>query len=143
MWNCCVPPIRGARLPHVNASMDYKANNLVYTPAGPVLVDPDNGDFAPRLLDLAQAALLFHTDHALAPAKPFDRAQWSAFIGAYLREVDLTDRERTLWPTAIEYMLSEEGHWAFTGTPDDWQESRQRAFLLALGNAAPDDFPLP
>lgn len=84
-----------------------------------MLVDPDNGDFAPRLLDLAQAALLFHTDHDSAPARPFDRTQWSAFIGAYLGEVDLTDDERVLWPMA------------------------QRAFLLALANVRADDFSLP
>jgi Ser/Thr protein kinase RdoA (MazF antagonist) len=138
-----LPPIRDAQLPHANACMDYKANNLVYTAAGPVLVDPDNGDFAPRLLDLAQAALLFHTEHASAPTRPFDRAQWSVFILAYLREVDLTDDERALWPTAIEFMLSEEGHWAFTGSPDDWHAPRQRSFLLALADVRADDFPLP
>jgi Ser/Thr protein kinase RdoA (MazF antagonist) len=138
-----LPSIRDAQLPQTNASMDYKANNLVYTPAGPVLVDPDNGDFAPRLLDLAEAALLFHTDHDSAPARPFDTEEWSAFIDAYLREVELTDRERILWPSAIEYMLSEEGHWAFTGSPDDWHSPRQRSFLLALANVRAGDFALP
>ncbi len=135
-----LPPIRDAQLPYANASMDYKASNLVYTPAGPVLVDPDNGDFAPRLLDLAQAALLFHTDHYSAPARPFNRTEWSAFIGAYQREVELTERECLLWPTAIDYMLAEEGHWAFTGTPEDWH--RQPSFLLALASVRSDDFPL-
>ncbi len=138
-----LPSIRSAQLPCRNASMDYKANNLIYTPAGPVLIDPDNGDFAPRLLDLAQAALLFHTDHAAAPARPFNQMEWSSFIGAYLREVDLTEDERLLWPTAIEFMLSWEGHWAFTGTPEDWHAPRQRSFLLALASARADDFPLP
>lgn len=138
-----LPPLRDARLPQANACMDYKANNLIYTPAGPVLVDPDNGDYAPRLLDLAQAALLFHTDHVPAPARPFDQAEWSAFISAYLREVDLTGDERALWPTAIEFMLSEEGHWALTGTPEDWDVPRQRAFLLALTGVQAGDFPLP
>ncbi len=138
-----LPLIRDAPLPYANACMDYKASNLVYTPAGPVLVDPDNGDFAPRLLDLAQAALLFHTDHDSAPARPFDRTEWRAFIDAYQREVELTDQERLLWPKAIDYMLTEEGHWAFTGTPEDWTRPRQPSFLLALANAHADDFPLP
>lgn len=138
-----LPTIRSAQLPCQNVCMDYKASNLIYTPTGPVLVDPDNGDFAPRILDLAQAALLFHTDHDDAPARPFSRAEWSTFIGAYLREVDLTEAERRLWPTAIDFMLAWEGHWAFTGTPEDWQRPRQPSFLLALADAIAADFPLP
>lgn len=137
-----LPVIRDAGLPLANSCMDYKASNLVYTQSGPVLVDPDNGDFAPRLLDLAQAALLFHTDHAAAPTRPFDRAEWATFVGAYLREADLTERERALWPAAIEYMMCEEGHWAFTGTPEEWNDPCQRSFLLALAITQPDDFPL-
>jgi Ser/Thr protein kinase RdoA (MazF antagonist) len=138
-----LPALRDVQLPAVNATMDYKATNLIYTPDGPVLVDPDNGDFAPRILDLAQAALLFHTDQEAAPARPFDQLEWSAFIGAYLREIDLTADERRLWPAAIDYMLAMEGHWAFTGTPEEWSDPRQRSFLLALANARADDFALP
>jgi len=138
-----LPPIRDARLPCVNAIMDYKANNLVYTPAGPVLVDPDNGDFAPRLLDLAQAVLLFHTEHEPAPPRLFDATEWSAFIGAYLRQVDLTELERTMWPVAVEYMICDEGHWALTNDVEEWREPRQRAFLLALAEARAGDYPLP
>ncbi|MEP7022581.1 MAG: hypothetical protein ABJB47_01960 [Actinomycetota bacterium] len=40
-------------------------------------------------------------------------------------------------------MLSEEGHWALTGTPEDWDVPRQRSFLLALTDARAGDFPLP
>jgi spectinomycin phosphotransferase len=138
-----VPPIRDARLPYANSSMDYKANNLVYTVDGPVMVDPDNGAFAPRLLDLAQAALLFHTEHDPASPRPFDPAQWSTFIQAYLRHVNQTDQERALWPLAIEYMLCDEGHWAFTGEPSNWQVPRQKSFLLALAEVRAADFPLP
>lgn len=138
-----LPTISSARLPCQNVCMDYKASNLIYTSTGPVLVDPDNGDFAPRILDLAQAALLFHTDHDDAPARPFSRAEWTSFIDAYLRVAVLTETERRLWPTAIDFMLAWEGHWAFTGTPQDWHRPRQPSFLLALANASADDFPLP
>jgi Ser/Thr protein kinase RdoA (MazF antagonist) len=137
-----MPVLRHQQLPSTNVCMDYKATNLIYAPAGPVLIDPDNGDFAPRILDLAQAALLFHTDHELAPARPFDRAEWSAFLGAYQREVELTDDERRIWPLAVEYMLAMEGHWAFTGSPEEWLDPRQRSFLLALARARAEDFPL-
>jgi len=138
-----LPRIRDAPLPYANVSMDYKANNLVYTAAGPVLVDPDNGDFAPRLIDFAQAVLLFHTEHDSAPPRLFNAAQRSAFIHAYLRQVRLTDHERALWSVAVDYVLADEGHWAFTGEPDDWQVPRQRSFLLALADARADDYPLP
>jgi spectinomycin phosphotransferase len=138
-----LPPIRDAQLPLANASMDFKANNLVYTTGGPVLVDPDNGDLAPRLLDLAQAALLFHTEHDPAPPRLFDTAQWSAFIEAYLRHVSLTDQERALWPAAIAYMLGDEGIWALTSEADEWRSQRQRSFLLALAEARAGDLPLP
>ncbi len=138
-----LPAIRAAGLPCRNVCMDYKATNLIYAPDGPVLVDPDNGDYGPRLLDLAQAALLFHTDHEAAPARPFDHGEWSGFVGAYLRETDLTDDERQLWPAAIEFMLCMEGHWAFTGSPSEWDDPRQRSFLLALAGADAADFPLP
>jgi hypothetical protein len=138
-----LPALRQVPLPATNACMDYKATNLIYTSAGPVLIDPDNGDFAPRILDLAQAALLFHTDHEAAPPRPFDRSEWSVFAGAYLREVNLTDDERLLWPSAVDYMLAMEGHWAFTGTPEEWDDPHQRRFLLALASARTADFPLP
>jgi hypothetical protein len=36
-----------------------------------VLVDLDNGEHAPRLLDLALAALLFHNEHPQAPPRLF------------------------------------------------------------------------
>jgi hypothetical protein len=101
------------------------------------------GDEQAREETLAQAALLFHTDQGAAPARPFDRDEWSVFIGAYLRENDLTDDERLWWPLAIQYMLAMEGHWAFTGTPQEWDDPRQRSFLLALAGARSDDFPLP
>jgi hypothetical protein len=90
-----------------------------------------------------RAALLFHTDQAAAPARPFSRSEWSIFVGAYLREVDLTDDERLWWPSALGYMLAMEGHWAFTGTPEEWNDPAQRSFLLALASARTEDFPLP
>jgi Ser/Thr protein kinase RdoA (MazF antagonist) len=138
-----LPAVRDAGLPVVNGSLDYKANNLVFTASGPVLVDPDNGDLAPRLLDLALAALLFHTEHEPAPSRLFTATEWGTFARAYLRHVSLTDAERAAWPAALVYMLSEYGIWALTNDADDWQDTRQRAFLLALAASAPDDFPLP
>jgi Ser/Thr protein kinase RdoA (MazF antagonist) len=138
-----LPRVRDARLPVSNGSLDYKANNLVYTAGGPVLVDPDNGDLAPRLLDLALAVLLFHTEHEPAPPRLFTAAEWATFAGAYLRHVPLTGAERSAWPVALDYMLSEYGVWELSSDADGWRDPRQRAFLLALAAADPGDFPLP
>ncbi len=138
-----LPVIRDTPLPTVNGCLDYKANNLVYRDTAPVLVDPDNGDFAPRLLDLALAALLFHTEHDPAPPRLFNGDEWRIFIGAYGRQVRLTGEERACWPLAIDYMLSEFGVWALTNDPDDWIPQRQRAFLRDLAAAEPGRFPLP
>ena len=50
-----LPSLRTADLPAAAVTSDFKANNLVYTSTGPVMVDPDNGGVEPRLLDLALA----------------------------------------------------------------------------------------
>lgn len=138
-----LPAIRDAPLPAVNTCLDFKANNLVYRNGRPVLVDPDNGDFAPRLLDLALAVLLFHTDHDPAPPRLFDADEWRNFIQAYAHHVRLTDGERARWPVALEYMLSEFGVWALTNDEADWVPARQRDFLRALAAADAHGFPLP
>lgn len=137
-----LPAIRAARLPMVGAVMDYKANNLVYTADGPVLVDPDNADRAPRLLDLALAAMQFHIEHDAAPARMFNASEWEAFIGGYARWVELTDVERDLWPVAVDYMLSEYGVWSLIES-DQWDDPHERALQIDLARASADRFPLP
>ncbi|SDI31182.1 spectinomycin phosphotransferase [Nonomuraea jiangxiensis] len=129
-----LPAIRDADLPVADVTMDFKAVNLVYSQAGPVLVDPDNGERAPRLLDLALAVLLFHNDLPDRPARLFDEMEWAAFRDAYLGHVRLTVRERELWPTALTYMLLEWGVWTAVngGEVGDWDDPRQAAFLAAL-----------
>jgi Ser/Thr protein kinase RdoA (MazF antagonist) len=139
-----LPAIRDAGLPGTNTSMDYKAVNLVYPGDGPpVLVDPDNGDHAPRLLDLALAVLLFHIEHPHAPPRLFTPAEWSTFVGGYLRHVTLTGQERRLWPTALAYLLSEYGVWSLTSDPRDWRDPRSRTYLRALAEVDLAGYPLP
>ena len=137
-----LPIVRGAGLPSVSAVMDYKANNLVFGADGPVLIDPDNADYAPRLLDLALAALQFHIEHAEAPARMFDRDQWGRFMSGYGRFVELTSLERRLWPVAVEYMLSEFGVWSLVES-DDWDDPREAGMLIDMASATVDRFPLP
>lgn len=138
-----LPVVRAAGLPVTEVSLDYKANNLVYTDGGPVLVDPDNAERAPRLLDLAMAVLLFHNEEPAAPPRPFDTAEWQAFRGGYLRQVDLTHAERAVWPQALLYTFWEWGTWTITSA-DDWQwaEDHQRAFLENLTVTDTNQYPL-
>ncbi|WP_146103615.1 phosphotransferase [Nonomuraea solani] len=129
-----LPAIRDAGLPVADVSMDYKAVNLVYGEAGPVLVDPDNGERAPRLLDLALAVLLFHNDLPGRPGRLFDETEWVIFRDAYLGHVSLTAREERLWPAALTYMLLEWGVWTAIngGEVGDWDDPRQADFLTGL-----------
>ncbi|MEV5504054.1 phosphotransferase [Nonomuraea fuscirosea] len=139
-----LPAIRDADLPVADVSMDFKAVNLVYGQAGPVLVDPDNGERAPRLLDLALAVLLFHNDLPGGPARLFHEREWAVFRDAYLVHVRPTARERELWPTALLYMLLEWGVWSAIngGETGDWDDSRQAAFLADLLTVDITHYPL-
>lgn len=140
-----LPVIRDAGLPVADASMDYKANNLVYTDAGPVLVDPDNGERLPRLLDLALAVLLFHSEHHPSPGRPFTATEWVVFRDAWLRHVRPTPDECSLWPTALEYMLSEWVVWQITDSDtlgEDSDDPRQAALLTTLATFDANAYPL-
>lgn len=73
-----------------------------------------------------------------------DAGEWDAFARAYLAHVDLTERERELWPHAVAHMLWEEGTWALEDNDADaWADPRQGGYLRALAVATPEDFPLP
>lgn len=145
-WNESLPLLRehDHDLVRCGVSSDYKANNLVFTDDGPVLVDPDNGGLEPRLFDLALAVALFHNECPEAPGRLFSATEWDTFATAYGKHVQLTAIERELWPAAVDHLLWEEGTWALEDNDDEaWADPRQRAFLLALSEATAEDFPLP
>ena len=138
-----LPTLRAATLPAVGVSSDYKANNLVFTASGPVLVDPDNGGLEPRLFDLALAVLLFHHESPGAPGRLFDAREWAVFRDAYTAHVRLGDEERALWPDALDHLLWEEGSWALDDNDAvQWADPRQGAFLRDLATTTSDRFPL-
>jgi Ser/Thr protein kinase RdoA (MazF antagonist) len=136
-----LPRIRDADLPLVVATSDFKANNLVYTQDGPVLVDPDNGERMPRVLDLALAVLLFHTELETAPGRLFSPAEWTAFRDTYLAHVTLTEAEYAAWPDALDYQLWEEGTWAIEDS-SEWHVARQRSLLVDLAGSSREAYPL-
>lgn len=51
-----LPAIRDSALPFISDTTDFQADNLVYTAAGPVLVDPDNADYPRRVADFTHPA---------------------------------------------------------------------------------------
>jgi Ser/Thr protein kinase RdoA (MazF antagonist) len=124
---------------------DFRAINLRYRGGVPTLVDPDNAEYAPRLLDLALAALLFHNEIEDGPGRLFDDAEWAVFIGAYLRQAELTGAERSLWPAAVRYMLIEWGFWTLTDAAEigAWAQPAQRAFLHDLAGTDEARFVMP
>lgn len=147
-WNTALPALRAADeakpLPRAGLSSDYRSTNIVYRDGGFVLVDPDNGGVEPRLYELAMAVVLFHREAATAPGRMFTQAEWEAFFGAYSKHVTLTERERALWPHALDHMLWEEGTWALEDTDAaGWANERERGYLSELAVVWPERFPLP
>ncbi|ACQ81168.1 aminoglycoside phosphotransferase [Beutenbergia cavernae DSM 12333] len=141
-----LPAIAGAGLPSFPVTLDYRATNLRYGADGPVFVDFENGEVAPRLLDLALAVLLFGHEAPANPGRLFDDAEWASFAAAYLAAAPpLTTAERALWETAQTYMRLEWGTWVLTeGTDaDEWADERRRGLLLDLLTLEPGRFPLP
>lgn len=108
-----LPAIRDAGLPTGPMTLDHRATNLVYTGADvPTMIDFENAEVAPRLLDLAISVLLFGSEAESNPGQLFDAASWSAYRDAYLSAAPpLTGPERELWPSALDYMRLEWGTW--------------------------------
>jgi hypothetical protein len=63
------------------------------------------------------------------------------FRDAYLSRVDLVAAERRSRPDALDYVLWEEGTWAVEDS-SEWEDRRQRAFLVNLAGTPRGAFPL-
>lgn len=147
-WTVSFPALRAAEeageLPRAGVTSDYKSANVVIAEDGPVIVDPDNGGWEPRLFDLAMAVVLLHNDSDSAPGRMMTAAEWEAFHAAYARHVTLTDRERALWPAALDHMLWEEGTWALEDNDDDaYAQPRQGGYLRDLATMPVERYRLP
>lgn len=147
-WDTALPTLREEDerepLPRAALSSDYRSTNIVYGDGTVTLIDPDNGGYEPRLFELAMAVVLFHREAATAPARMFSPAEWQAFYNGYSQHVALTERERRLWPLALDHMLWEEGTWVLEDTDaNGWSDARERGYLAELAVAIPEDFPIP
>ncbi|HET9587532.1 MAG TPA: phosphotransferase [Anaerolineales bacterium] len=131
-----LPRMLETRLPLAICSWDYKASNLIY-PEGdaPVLVDVDNAGCIPRLYDLAIALLLFHNDGGHAPGLIFTPAEWTVFLEAYARHVQLTADERQTWEAVLLCAWVDEGLWLLNNDEEGWADPRQFQMLLSLLHA--------
>lgn len=114
-----------ANLPHVATTHDFKANNLIFTPA-PYLIDPDNAIWIPRIFDLALAFLLFHNEHLEAPDRVFTKAEWALFMEGYHTCVTLTEQEHLFWNKAIQHVFLDEVMWLMAAFEEDWQNDAQQ-----------------
>ncbi|NJC24007.1 Ser/Thr protein kinase RdoA (MazF antagonist) [Arthrobacter pigmenti] len=129
-----LPAIRDAGLPSCAVSLDYRASNLIYADESqiPTFIDFENGEVAPRLLDLALSVLLFASEAKNNPGRLFSSEEWKAYLAGYVAEAPpLTADETELWPAALKYMRLEWGTWQLTEGAE-WHLPGQQEFLLDL-----------
>lgn len=123
--------LQHAGLPHVATPYDYKANNLVMTPA-PYLIDPDNAGWVPRILDLALALLLFHNEHHEAPDRVFTPGEWEVFLSGYNMHTSFTEQEIAFWEKAKKHVFLDEVMWLMAEYEEDWQNPAQQNLFRSL-----------
>lgn len=142
-WGAQLPRVRDAGLPAWPVVLDVRAVNVVVADRGPVVVDLENGEHAPRLLDLAYTALF--VGYEAGPDRLLDPAEWVVLRDAYLAAAPpLTPDERDRWEDALVYLRLEWGTWMLTdGTDDDeWAEPDRRGYLTDLLLLEPGRWPL-
>lgn len=101
--------VRAADVPHMPVSLDHRAKSMLFDDEGALMLDLEHAALAPRILDLAVAALLFPLEHAGSGGSALGSEEWMAFRDAYLAASPLTRQERDLWPAALTYVKLERG----------------------------------
>jgi len=122
---------RPEELPSCGGVWDFKANNLIYTQEGPVLIDSDNAGHIPRTMDLALALLLFHMEMHTAPPRMFTPSEWRIFMQGYAESIRLTQVEVQQWEEMLAYVYIDEVLWAIVDL-DEGESDRQKAFIEAM-----------
>lgn len=111
-------------LPMAGCVVDFKASNLAYSPV-PVLVDPDHAAYMPRLIDLANALLLFHCDLPNAPSRLWNLKEWKNFLVGYGQYVSLTSAEKKNWQRVLNSAWLNEGIWLLGNFLKDGQTQKK------------------
>lgn len=124
-------------LPGVATPHDFKANNLIYTPA-PFLIDPDNASWVPRIFDLALVLLLFHNEMSTAPNRIFTVEEWQTFLNGYHVHVQLTDVEHANWQAVLAHVFLDEVMWLMAEAEEDWSDSAQQSLFISLSDFLQD-----
>lgn len=124
--------LREVELPMVDASWDYKANNLVYKKDGqPFIIDLDNSGRIPRIMDLALALMLFHNEIDTAEPRIFNQEEWKIFKAGYFKYVNLEYNEKKMWQEMLQFVYIDEVLWAISSLEEDESE-RQKEFIGSL-----------
>jgi Ser/Thr protein kinase RdoA (MazF antagonist) len=128
-------------LPMVDATWDYKANNLVFVKDDFVLIDIDNAGRIPRILDLALALILFHDEIENIPPCVFSISQWEQFKKGYLEHVTLTEVEKRLWQSYVLFAYIDEALLTLANF-DIHHTERQMLFIEDLLKFDTEKYPL-
>lgn len=122
---------KNASLTWVETPHDYKANNLIFKDS-PVLIDPDNAAWIPRVFDLALALLLFHNEISSAPGRVFTSDEWKLFLEGYNKYQTLTDTEINLWEDTVNHVFMDEVMWLMAEEEEDWERKQQRDLFVSV-----------
>lgn len=120
-----------AELQWVETPHDYKGNNLVY-PEQPVLIDPDNAKWIPRIFDLALVLLLFHNELDSAPHRTFTSREWQLFLRGYKTHQQISLNEIKWWKAAVEHVFLDEVMWLMADVGEDWERKEQRELFVSI-----------
>ncbi|MCG3088972.1 phosphotransferase [Sporosarcina cyprini] len=125
--------LKNASLIWIETPHDFKANNLVFTKK-PIVIDPDNAKWIPRIFDLALALLLFHNELSSAPNRLFTPIEWQLFLEGYSGYQTLTWNEKEMWQAGLIHVFLDEVMWLLAEVQEDWIRVEQRELFVSLLN---------
>ncbi|KGA96536.1 homoserine kinase [Alkalihalobacillus alcalophilus ATCC 27647 = CGMCC 1.3604] len=123
--------IKAANIQWLLTPHDYKANNLIYQKQ-PILIDPDNAIWLPKLFDLALALFLFHNELDSAPNRVFTKEEWQWFLAGYYTYSSIKEEEKEWWLAALNHVFLDEVMWLLAEVEEDWKRPEQRQLFESV-----------
>ncbi|WP_413381009.1 phosphotransferase [Alkalihalobacillus sp. 1P02AB] len=123
--------IKAANIQWLLTPHDYKANNLIYQKQ-PILIDPDNAIWIPKLFDLALSLLLFHNELDSAPNRVFTNEEWRWFLEEYYTYSSIKEEEKEWWLAALNHVFLDEVMWLLAEVEEDWERIEQRQLFESV-----------